>query len=74
MRQSLLLASVLSALSLLACAGNEKRADGPAEQAGEKVDNAAVDVKEGAEKATERTGEAVEEAGDKVKEKTKDEK
>ena len=73
MRNSLLLASVLSGLSLLACGGNKEPADGPVEHAGEKVDEAAHDTKEGVEKATEKTGEAVENAGDKIKEKTKDE-
>jgi len=61
------------ALSLAACGGNKEPAEGPAEHAGEKIDNAAEDTKEGAEKATEKTGEAVENAGDKVKDATKDE-
>jgi len=73
MRQSLLLASLVSALSLIACGGNKEPADGPVEHAGEKVDDAAEATKEGAEKAAEKTGEAVENAGDKVKETTKDE-
>jgi hypothetical protein len=74
MRQSLLLASLVSALSLIACGGNKEPADGPAEHAGEKVDDAAAETKEGAEKAAEKTGDAVEDAGDKVRETTKDEK
>ncbi len=61
------------ALSVVACGGNKEPADGPAERAGEKVDNAAEDTKEGAEKAAEKTGEAVENAGDGVKHATKDE-
>lgn len=73
MRNSMLLASLLSGLSLVACGGNKEPADGPVEQAGESVDNAAEETKEGAEKASEKTGEAVENAGDKVKEATKDE-
>ncbi len=73
MRNTLLLASVLSGLSLLACGGSKEPADGPVEHAGEKVDEAAHDTKEGVEKATEKTGEAIENAGDKIKEKTKDE-
>ena len=52
MRNTLLLASVLSALSLLACGGNKEPADGPVEHAGEKVDETAHDTKEGVEKAT----------------------
>lgn len=73
MRYSTLLASVLIGIPLVACGGNKEPADGPAEKAGEKVDNAAEDTKEGAEKAAEKTGEAVENAGDKVKDATKDE-
>jgi hypothetical protein len=73
MRQSLLLASLVSALALIACGGNKEPADGPVEQAGEKVDNAADATVDGAEKATEKTGEALESAGDKAKETTKDE-
>jgi hypothetical protein len=73
MRNPILLASVLSGLSLIACGGSNEPADGPVEHAGEKVDDAAHDTKEGVEKATEKTGEAVESAGDKVKEETKDE-
>ena len=57
-----------------ACGGNKEPAEGPAEHAGEKIDDAARDTKAGAEKATEKTGEAIEDAGDKVKQETKDEK
>ena len=74
MRKPILLATILSALSLVACGGSKEPADGPVERAGEKVDDAAHETKEGAEKAAEKTGEAVEDAGDKVKEETKDEK
>ena len=73
MRYPILLSSVLAGLSLIAWGGNKEPADGPAEHAGEKVDEAAHDTKEGVEKATEKTGEAVENAGDKVKQETKDE-
>ena len=73
MRNSILLASLLSGLTSLACGGSKEPADGPAERAGEKIDNAAEDTKEGAEKATEKTGEALEKAGDKAKDATKDE-
>jgi hypothetical protein len=48
-----------SALLAGACASSQKEPDGPAERAGEKVDEAAEDTKE-----------AAEEAGDKVEEKT----
>ena len=69
----ILFSSLMVSMSLLACGGSKEPADGPAERAGEKVDNAAEETKEGAEKAAEKTGEAVENAGDKVKEETKDE-
>ncbi len=73
MNKSVWLASVLSGLALAACGGSKEPADGPVEQAGEKVDDAAHETKEGAESATEKTGEALEDAGDKVKAETKDE-
>ncbi len=69
-----LLASVLISLPLLvACGGSEKPAEGPVENAGEAVDEAASDTKEAIEKAAEKTGDKMEEAGDKVKAETKDE-
>lgn len=71
-RYPILLTTVLSSFSLFACHHDEP-AEGPAEHAGEKVDEAAHDAKEGTEKAVEKTGEAVENAGDKVKDATKDE-
>ena len=72
MRNPILLAFLVSGLSL-ACGGSKEPADGPMEKAGEDVDEAAHDTKEGVEKGAEKTGEAVEDAGDKVKEGTKDE-
>jgi hypothetical protein len=72
MRHPLLLASVLSGLSLLACA-DKRPAEGPVEHAGRKVDEAAHATGKGVEKATEKTGNALGNAGDKVREKTKDE-
>jgi len=74
MRNPLLLASVLSGLSVLACGGHEEHAQGPAERAGEKIDEAGEQTKEGVEKATEKTGDAIGDAGDKVRQETKDEK
>jgi len=73
MRHSMFLASLLITLPMVACGGSKEPAEGPVENAGEKVDDAASDTKEGAEKASEKTGEAVEDAGDKVKDATKDE-
>jgi hypothetical protein len=49
---------VLTAALVGACASNQKEPDGPAENAGEKVDEAAED-----------TADAAEDAGDKVEEK-----
>ena len=73
MLKSALLAMMVSGVFAVACGGNKAPADGPAENAGEKVDSAAEDAKEGVEKATEKTGEAIEDGGDKVKSTTKDE-
>jgi len=74
MRKPLLLLSLLSGLSLLACAGNEQEAKGPAERAGEKIDDTAKDAKDEAEKAGERTGDAIDDAGDKARERNEDKK
>lgn len=49
-------------LSMAAC-----EQQGPAEQAGEQVDQAAEQAAEQAESAAERVGEAAEETGDKMK-------
>jgi len=73
MRTPILLATLLSSLSLLACGGSKEPADGPVERAGESVDEAASDTKEAVEKGVDKTGEALESAGDKVQEETKDE-
>jgi uncharacterized protein YjbJ (UPF0337 family) len=72
MRYPIILASVLSAMPMLACHHDEP-AKGPAEKAGESIDNAAEKTEEGAEKATEKTGDAIGDAGDKVRKETKDE-
>lgn len=53
-------------LGLSACDTSE----GPAEKAGEKVDEAAEEAKESAEEAAEKVEETTEEAGDKVEEAT----
>jgi hyperosmotically inducible protein len=67
------LAPALICLLAVACGGSNKPAEGPAENAGEKVDKAAEDTKDAAEDTSEKAGEKLEEAGDKAKEKTKDE-
>ncbi|KYF84464.1 hypothetical protein BE20_52095 [Sorangium cellulosum] len=55
---------------VLGCGGSKPQPEGPAEKAGEAVDDAARDVKDEAKDAAESTGDAAEEAGDKVEDKT----
>jgi hypothetical protein len=52
----------------MSCASSQKEPDGPAEQAGEKVDEAAEDTQQAAEDA----GEKVEEKADEAKENMED--
>lgn len=56
--------ALLFALGLTAC---EK---GPAEKAGEKIDNAAENMGDKIEDATDKAGDKLEEAGDKIEDKT----
>jgi ElaB/YqjD/DUF883 family membrane-anchored ribosome-binding protein len=65
----ILLLSLLALLVFTAC-----ESEGPAEQAGEKIDNAVEEAQEGLEEAgdaikdtAEEAGEKIEEAGDKVR-------
>jgi hyperosmotically inducible protein len=60
------LASLGACFALTGCPDK----DGPAERAGEKIDNAAEKVGEGAESAADKVEGAVEEAGDKIEEAT----
>jgi hypothetical protein len=68
---------VLSLSMIAACGGSSKPAedpdDGPAENAGEKVDQKAEEAEQASEDAAEKAGDKAEEAGDKVEEATKDE-
>lgn len=59
-------ALILAATLLTGCESN----DGPAEKAGEKIDNAIEDTSETIDSAVEETGEKIEEAGDKLREET----
>lgn len=59
-------ALILAGTVLTSCESN----DGPAEKAGEKIDNAVESTSENIDNAVENTGEAIEEAGDKMREKT----
>jgi hypothetical protein len=65
---------MLVLMGAVACGGNDKPAEGPAERAGKNVDEAAKDTKEAAEDASEKAGEKAEEAGDAIQKETKDEK
>jgi hypothetical protein len=59
----------LTALSATAC-NSDKPAQGPAEHAGEKVDQASEDAKAAARKAGDKIDEATDKAGKKYKEET----
>jgi hypothetical protein len=59
---------LVASFAIAAC-GGKKPADGPAERAGEKVDNAAEDTKDAAKKAGQETEEAAEETKKDVKKK-----
>jgi hypothetical protein len=61
-------ACVVTAIALAAC-HHDKPAEGPAERAGEKVDQAGADTKDAAKDAADKTGEKTEEAGEKIKDK-----
>lgn len=61
------------ALGMSACGGSNQESDvpeseGPAESAGEEIDEAAQDAEETTEEAAEETAEEVEEAGDEMEE------
>ena len=62
-------ACVVTAIALAACSHHDKPAEGPAERAGEKVDQAGADTKDAAKDAADKTGEKTEEAGEKIKDK-----
>lgn len=62
---------VAVALAAAGCAGDQKKdAEGPAEEAGETVDEAADDTKDAAEEGADETKDAAEEAGDAVEDAT----
>jgi uncharacterized protein YjbJ (UPF0337 family) len=69
-----LIAGAALALSASACGGDQKHAEGPAEQAGEAADEAAEDTKDAAEDTADEAGDAAEKAGDKVEDATDDAK
>lgn len=60
----------IAALTLLLAVGLTACEKGPAEKAGEKMDNAAETMGDKIENATDNAGEKMEEAGDKIEDKT----
>ncbi|WP_020167570.1 MULTISPECIES: hypothetical protein [Methylotenera] len=60
----------IAALALLFAVGLTACEKGPAEKAGEKMDNAAETAGDKIENATDKAGEKLEEAGDKIEDKT----
>ncbi len=60
----------IAALALLLVVGLTACEKGPAEKAGEKLDNAAESLGDKLENATDNAGEKLEEAGDKIEDKT----
>jgi len=61
---------VLFAATAAACSHHDKPAEGPAEKAGAKLDQAGRDTKDAAKDASDKAGEKTEEAGQKIKDKT----
>lgn len=61
------LTTILLAMPLIAC---EQSPEGPAERAGERIDEAVEEGKETVDSTVERAGEKLEEAGDTIQEKT----
>ncbi|KYF68642.1 hypothetical protein [Sorangium cellulosum] len=62
--------SLLVGGMVVGCGGSKPQPEGPAENAGEAVDDAARDVKDEAKDAAESTGDAAEDVGDKIEDKT----
>ena len=62
-----MITAVLVAMPLMAC---EQAQEGPAERAGERIDEAVEQGKDSVGDAVERAGETIEESGDAVREKT----
>jgi hypothetical protein len=62
---------ILGVSMAVGCASSQKEPDGPAEQAGESVDEAAEDTKEAAEDAGEKVEEKAEDAKEEINEETK---
>lgn len=65
LHKSLIAVALLSMLALSAC---EQK--GPAERAGEQIDNAVENAGDKIENATDEAGKAIEEAGDKIEQST----
>ena len=67
MKSKILIVTLLMSF-MFALTGCEEK--GPAEKAGEKIDNVTSNIKDNANNALEKAGDAIEEAGDKIENKT----
>ncbi len=67
MKSKILIGAMLVAFVLLVTGCQEK---GPAEKAGEKIDNAVDDIKDNGNDVLDKASDAIEEAGDKIENKT----
>lgn len=67
MKSKILIGTLLVAF-VLAVTGCEEK--GPAEKAGEKIDNVASDIKDNTKDALDKADDAIEDAGDKIENKT----
>lgn len=67
MKSKILIGTLLVAFVLMVTGCEEK---GPAEKAGEKIDNVASDIKDNTKDALDKADDAIEDAGDKIENKT----
>lgn len=67
MKSKILIGTLLVAFVLVVTGCEEK---GPAEKAGEKIDNVASDMKDNTKDALDKADDAIEDAGDKIENKT----
>ena len=67
MKSKILIGTFLVAFVLIVTGCEEK---GPAEKAGEKIDNVASDIKDNTKEVLDKADDAIEDAGDKIENKT----
>jgi len=67
MKSKILIGTLLVAFMLVVTGCEEK---GPAEKAGEKIDNVTSDIKDSTKDALDKADDAIEDAGDKIENKT----